>query len=75
MEHVEQFDEKWQVGHRAAFDQGQDVLALLQADEEVAVFATRSNALEVTQPPKPVGRQEDFELMTLQGGEYRHIRP
>ena len=72
---VEQFDEERQVGHRAALDQGQNVFALLQADEEIAVFAARRNTLEITQAPEPVGRQEDFELMTLQGGEYRHIRP
>ena len=43
VEYVEQFDEERQVGHRAALHQGQNVLALLQADEEVAVFAACSN--------------------------------
>ncbi|MNT13290.1 hypothetical protein D3C72_1482550 [compost metagenome] len=74
MQDIEQFDEERQVGAGAALDQGQDELALLQADEEVAVLAARGYALEVAQATQAIRREKGFQLVTLQGGEYRHIR-
>ena len=72
MQHIEQFDEERQVLARAAFDQRQNVLSPLQADEEVAVLAAGGDALEVTQAPQPVRRQKGFEFFALQGRENRH---
>jgi hypothetical protein len=67
MEHVEQFDEEWHFLHGAAFNQGQDVLALFQADKEIGVFATSGNPLEVKQAAEPVGGEKGFQLGPSQG--------
>ncbi|MCY1410674.1 hypothetical protein D9M71_260450 [compost metagenome] len=73
VQHVEQGDEERQVLHRAALDQGQDVFALFQADEEVAVFRSLGDAAEVRQPAEPVGGEEFFQHRAFEGGEYRHV--
>ncbi|MOA24554.1 hypothetical protein D3C78_1452350 [compost metagenome] len=72
MQHIEQGDEERQVLRRTALDQGQDVLAMLQADEEVAVLRTFGDATEVLQTTQSIGGQEFFQHRTLKGGEYRH---
>jgi len=46
---LKQLQEERQVGQRATLDQGQDEFALLQADEVIAVFHTRGDALEIQQ--------------------------
>ena len=47
MQDIQQLDEERHFLHRAALDQGQDEFALLQADEEVGVFATGGDPLEI----------------------------
>ncbi len=58
VEHVEQFDEERQVLHRAALDQGQDELAVFQADEEVAVLGAFGDATEIPQAAQVVGARK-----------------
>ena len=72
VEHVEQFDEERHFLHRAALDQGQDELTLFQADEEIGVFATRGDPLEIKQAAEPVRGKKGFQLGPSQGGEHRH---
>ncbi|MNR05015.1 hypothetical protein D3C85_1210170 [compost metagenome] len=69
VQHIEQFDEKRQILHRAALDQGQDKLALLQADEEIAVFGAGGDPLEITQAAKAVRGKKGFQLRPGQGSE------
>lgn len=72
VEHVEQFDEERHFCDRAAFNQGQDELALLQADKKIGVFATSGNPLEVKQASSPIGGKKGFQLGPSQGGKHRH---
>src|SRR5690606_5840229 len=57
---------------RAALDQGQDIFALLQADEEVAVLGASDDTMEVTQAPQPDRRQKGFQFVLLKWREYGH---
>lgn len=70
MEHVEQFDEERQVLHRAALDQGQDELAVFQADEEVAVLGAFGDATEIPQAAQVVGDEEGFQGRAFEWGEH-----
>jgi len=72
VQHIKQFDEERHFLNRAALDQGQDKLALLQADEEIGVFATGGNPLEIEQAAEPVWGEKGFQLGPSQGGEHRH---
>ncbi|WP_250145421.1 hypothetical protein, partial [Escherichia coli] len=47
--------------HRAALDQGQDELAVFQADEEVAVLGAFGDATEIPQAAQVVGGEEGFQ--------------
>ena len=67
-----QVDEERHLLHRAALDQGQDEFTLLQADEEIGIFAAGSNPLEIKQTAKPVRGEKGFQLGPSQGGEHRH---
>mgnify|MGYP000542296747 CR=1 FL=1 len=69
---VQQFDEERHFLHGAAFNQGQDKFALFQADEEIGVFATGGNSLEIKQATEPVWGEKGFQLGPSQGGEHRH---
>ena len=72
VQHVEQVDEERHLLHRAALDQGQDELALLQADKEIGVFAAGGDPLEIEQAAEPVRGEKGFQLGPSQGGEHRH---
>ena len=72
VEHVEQFDEERHFRHRATLNQGQDELALLQADKEIGVFAAGGNPLEIKQAAEPIRGEKGFQLGPSQGGEHRH---
>lgn len=74
MQHVEQFDEERHLLNRAALDQRQDELALLQADEVIGVFTTGSDALIVKQTAEPVRGEKCFQLGPSQWGKNGHIR-
>ncbi len=69
MQHVEQFDEERHLLNRAALDQRQDELALLQADEVIGVFTTGSDALIVKQTAEPVRGEKCFQLGPSQWGK------
>src|SRR5690606_24024300 len=72
MQHVQQLDDERQVLGWTALDQGQNVFALLQADEEIAVLGASDDTLEVTQAPQPERRQKGFQFVLLKWREYRH---
>ena len=72
MQHIQQLDKERHFLDRAALNQGQDKLTLLQADEVVGIFAARSNPLEIEQTPEFIRRKEGFQLAASQWGEYRH---
>src|SRR5690606_39559377 len=74
MQVIEQRHHERQLIHRAAFDQGQNVLAALGSDEEVAVFGSAGNAAVVDQPPEVEPPEKGFELSSRDRREYRHGR-
>src|SRR5690606_30398288 len=62
MQDFKQLDEKGQVLLRPTFNQCQDVFALLEADEEIAVVRAGLDALEVTQATQLIGRRKASSL-------------
>ncbi|MNE47233.1 hypothetical protein D3C80_1416270 [compost metagenome] len=72
VQHVEQLDEERHFLRRATLNQGQDKLALLQADEVVGVFTARGDPLEIKQAAEPIRGEKGFQLGPSQGGEHRH---
>src|SRR5690606_32234245 len=74
MQVIEQRHHERQLIHRAAFDQGQNVLAALGGDEEVAVFGSAGNAAVVDQPPEVEPPEKGLELSSRDRREYRHGR-
>ncbi|MNR12634.1 hypothetical protein D3C85_1290010 [compost metagenome] len=73
VQHVEQLDEERHLLDRAALDQGQDEFTLLEADEEIGVFATGGNPLEIKQAAEAIRGEKSFQLGPSQGGEHRHV--
>ena len=72
MQHVQQLNEERHFVNRTAFNQGQNVFALLQADEVIGVFATSGDPLEVEQTAEPIRCKKGFQLGTSQLRENRH---
>ncbi len=72
MQHIQELDEKRQIGCRTALDQCQHELTAFQADEVVGVLGPFGNTAKVAQAAKAVVCQESFKRRAVERGKDGH---